>query len=172
MKAGWDAVAVEPNVYPKAGSLGDDDDACVYVHGEDLMVESRIGLFQNVKAMLEHKVNISVISIIGREAKILKRVLSWSPAGFTWKANPKHARELIAWVGLEQSKAAAPSPGTAATTKTMRNTLDELLWERAKAVSSAGGAATYLAMDRSTLPTSSAEQIKTWQNRKCEPKRD
>ena len=101
MKAGWDAVAVEPNVYPKAGSLGGDDGACVYVHGEDLMVESRIGLFQNVKAMLEHKVNINVISIIGRgqgtEAKILKRVLSWSPAGFTWKANPKHARELIAW---------------------------------------------------------------------------
>ena len=30
----------------------------------------------------------------------------------------------------------------------MRNALDELLWERAKAVSSAGGTATYLAMDR------------------------
>ena len=29
MKVGWDAVAVEPYVYHKAGSLGDDDDACV-----------------------------------------------------------------------------------------------------------------------------------------------
>ena len=122
------------------------------VHGDDFMVDSRIDVFQDVKVMLDHKVDINVISSIGpgqgTEAKIVKRVLSWSPAGFTWHANPKHARDLIAWVGLEQSKAAAPSLGTAATTKTMRNALDELPWERAKAVSSDGGTATYLAMDR------------------------
>ena len=88
------------------------------------------------------------VRIKGTEAKIVKRILSWSPAGFTWKANPKHARDLIAWAGLEQSKAAGPSQGTAATTKTMRNAPDELPWERAEAVSSAGGTATYLAMDR------------------------
>ena len=45
MKAGWDAVAVEPNVYHKAGSLGDDDDACVCVHGDDFIVEARIYAF-------------------------------------------------------------------------------------------------------------------------------
>ena len=39
MKACWDAVAVEPNEYHKAGSLGDDDDACVCVHRDDFMVE-------------------------------------------------------------------------------------------------------------------------------------
>ena len=63
---------------------------------------------------MEHKVDINVISTIrpgqGTEAKIVKRVLSWSPAGFTWKVNPKHARDLIEWAGLEQSKAAALSP--------------------------------------------------------------
>ena len=53
MKAGWDAVAVEPNVYHKAGSVGDVDDACVCEHGDDFMVESRIDVFQEVKAMLE-----------------------------------------------------------------------------------------------------------------------
>ena len=57
-------------------------------------------------------------------------------------------RDLIAWAGLEQSKAAAPSPGTAATTKSMRSALDELLWERAKAAPQAGGTATHFAMDR------------------------
>ena len=102
--------------------------------------------------MSEHKVVINVISIIGpgqgTEAKIVKRVLSWSPSGFTWTANPKHARDIVAWAGLEQSNAAAPSPRTAATTKTMRDALDELPWERAKAVSSVGGTATYLAMDQ------------------------
>ena len=77
MKAGWDAVAEEPNVYHKAGSLGD---ACVCVHGDDFMVESRIDVFQDVKAMSEHKVDINEISIIGlgqgTEAKIVKRVQS------------------------------------------------------------------------------------------------
>ena len=68
--------------------------------------------------------------------------------------NPKHARSSIAWAGLEQSKAAAPSPGTAATTETMRNALDDLHWERAKAVSSAGGTATHLAMDRPDIACS------------------
>ena len=42
----------------------------------------------------------------------------------------------------------APTPGTAATTKTMRNALEELPWDRAKAVSSSGGTATDLALDR------------------------
>ena len=129
MKAGWGAVAVEPSVYHKAGSLGDDDDACVGLHGDDFMVESRIDFFQEVKAMLEHKVDINVIAIIGpgqgTEAKIVKRILSGSRAGLTWKANPKHARGLIAWAGLEPSRAAAPSQGTAATTKRTRNALDK-----------------------------------------------
>ena len=145
-------------MYHKAGSLGDDDDACVCVHGDDLMVESRIDVFQEVKAILEHKVDINVIAIIGpgqgTEAKIVKRNPSWSPAGFTWKANPKHARDLVAWAGLEQSKAAAPTQGTAASTKTMRNALAELPWERAKASSSAGGTATSLAMDRLDIAVS------------------
>ena len=78
MKDGWDAVAVEPNVYHKAGSLNDD---------EDVNVESRIDVFQDVKAMLEHKVDIKVLAIIGpgqgTEAKIVKRILSWCPSGFT-----------------------------------------------------------------------------------------
>ena len=109
-------------------------------------------MLQDAKAMLEHQVDINVIAIIGpgqgTEAKIVKRVLSWSPAGFTWKANPQDARDLIAWAGLEQSKAAAPSLGTAATTKTMRNAFEELSRDRAKAVSLAGGTVTYLALDR------------------------
>ena len=78
MKAGWDAVAVEPNVFDKAWSLGEDDDACVCVHEDDFMVESRVDVYQDMKAMSEHKVDISVISIIGlgngTEAMIVKRV--------------------------------------------------------------------------------------------------
>ena len=80
----------------------------------DSMVESRIDVFQDVKAMLEYKVDIKVLAIIGpgqgTEAKIVKRILSWSQSGFTWNANPKHA--------------AAPTPGSPATTKTLRKALE------------------------------------------------
>ena len=155
MKAGWNAVTVEPNVYHRGGSLTDDDDASVCVHGDDFMVESRIDVFQGVKAMLEHKVDIQVLAIIrpgqGTEAKIVKKILSWSPAVFTWKANPKYALDVITWAGVEQSKVAAPTPGTAATTKTMINALEEFSWDRAEAVSSTGGTATYLAHDRPNI---------------------
>ena len=41
MKAVWEAVALEPKVYHKRWEFGDDDDASVCVHGDDLMVESR-----------------------------------------------------------------------------------------------------------------------------------
>ena len=97
--------------------------ACV--HEDDFMVESRIDVFQDVKAMLEHNVDINVSSIIGpcqgTEAKIVKRVLSW-PCCFHVESESKHARDLTAWAGLEQSKSEAPSPGTAATTKTEKRT--------------------------------------------------
>ena len=93
MKAGWDAVAVEPNVFHKAVSLNDDDDASVCVQGDDFMVESRIDVFRDVKAMLEHKVDIKVLAIVGlgqgTRAKIVKRVLSWSPAGFFVESKSK-----------------------------------------------------------------------------------
>ena len=93
-------------MYHRAGSLYDDDDASVCVLGDDFMVESNIDVFQDAKAMLDHKVDIKVLAIIGpgqgTEAKIVKRILSWSPAGFTWMANPKHALDLITWAGLEQ----------------------------------------------------------------------
>ena len=73
---------------------------------------------------------------------------------------------MIVWVGLEQWKAAAQTPGTAATTKTMRNALGELPWDRAKAVSCALGTATYLAMDRPDI----AHSIRTANQDIAEPK--
>ena len=73
--------------------MNDDDDAKASAHGDDFMVESRLDVFQDVQAMLEHKVDIKVLAIIGpgqgTEAKIVKRVWSWSAAGFTWKPYPQ-----------------------------------------------------------------------------------
>ena len=57
MQASWDAVAVGPNVYHKAGSLGDDDDACVCVHGDDFMVELRVDVFHGAQGRHQRDFN-------------------------------------------------------------------------------------------------------------------
>ena len=124
-------------MYHKAEDLNGHD-ASMYVHGYDFMVEVRISVFQDVKVMLEHKVGLEALTINGigqnTKAKIVKRVSSWRPADITC-------------VRLEQSRAAAQTLSTAPT-RTTRNTSDELSWERAKAISLAGGTAIYLVLDR------------------------
>ena len=94
---------------------------------------------KNVKVMLEQNVGLEALTRIApgqnTKAKIVKRVSSWRPAGITW-------------VRLEQSRAAALTPSTATTTRTTRNTSAELSWERAKAISLAGGTAICLVLDR------------------------
>ena len=64
MRTEWNAEAMEPNVCHKAEDLNDDD-ASMYVHGNDFMVELRIDVFQDVKVMAEHKVDIEVSTING-----------------------------------------------------------------------------------------------------------
>ena len=93
MSAGWNAEVLDPSAYHKADDLNDNDDTSTYGHSDSFMVELRIDVFQDVKAMNEHEVDIEVLMIV-------KQVSSWRPAGITW-------------VRLEN---------TAATTKTMRNT--------------------------------------------------
>ena len=59
-----DAEAMEPNAYHKAKDLKDDGDASLYGHKDSFKVELRI-VFQDVKAMKEHKVDIKVSTITG-----------------------------------------------------------------------------------------------------------
>ena len=58
MSAEHDAVVVGADVHYIAEELHNDDDANMCVHGDDFMMESRNDVFQDVKAMLEHKIFI------------------------------------------------------------------------------------------------------------------
>ena len=52
-------------------------------------------MFQDVKSMKEHKVDIEVSTIFGSETKIVKQVSFWRPAGITWvRLKPNTADEL------------------------------------------------------------------------------
>ena len=95
MRAGWNAEVMESNAYHSAEDWNDDDNASTEVHSDSFRVEWRIDVFQNVKSMKEHKVDIEVSPIIGTETKIVKQVSSWRPAGITWvRLKPKTADEL------------------------------------------------------------------------------
>ena len=91
-----------------------DGDKCVpqtvYGHKHSFMVELRIDVLRDVKAMKEHNVDITTVS--GTEAKIVKQVSSWRPAGITWVRG--------------EPRAAVLTPNTAA------NTSDETSLDRAK----------------------------------------
>ena len=86
-------------------------------------------MFQDAKVMSEHKVDIKASTIIGTrqntQAKIVKQVSSWRPVTVTW-ARLKQSRAAAAPTDRsEQSKRAALTTSTVATTKTVRNTSDE-----------------------------------------------
>ena len=78
MRAGWDAVAMEPNAYHKAEDLNDNDNANMYGHSHSFVVE----VWTDIK----------VSTIIGIEARIVKQTSSWRPAGITWvRVEPRAA---------------------------------------------------------------------------------
>ena len=126
MRAGWNAEAMDRNAYHIAEDLNGDDDASTYLHSDSFMLELRIEVFQGVKsdegAQSGHRGP-------DRQASLILET-SWYHVG---------------QIGTESSSADAPNT---ATTRTTRNTSDELSWDRAKARSLAGGTAIYLVLNR------------------------
>ena len=104
VSAGGNAEALEPNAYHKAECWDDDD---------SFTIEWRMDVFQDVNALKEHNVDIKSTTITETATKIVKQVSNWRLAG-------------IMWVRLEP-KAAVLTPNKAATTRTTRNTLNELV---------------------------------------------
>ena len=84
MSDGWNAEAMEPNAYHQAEDLDDNDNATKDGLSDRVMAELRIDVFQDVKAMTEHNVDLEVSTIIGTETKIVEKVSSWKLAGITW----------------------------------------------------------------------------------------
>ena len=86
--------------------------------------------------MVEWRIDIKSATIIETATKIVKQVSNWRSVGITW-------------VRLEPR-----------TTRTTRNSLIELSWERAKPRSLAGVAETYLMLKRLIIADDSPELIK------------
>ena len=143
MSAGWNAEAMEPNAYHQAEDFNDDVNGTRDGHSDSFMVELRIDLFQDVKAMKEYNVDFEVSAIIGTETKIVKQVSSWRQADITW-------------VRMEP-RAAALTP----------NTSDELSWDHATARSLADGIAIYLVFNGLDIAHDIEELIEGRESEQC-----
>ena len=153
---GWIEVRIEPNVFhkPVLKDEPEDGDTDAGVHGDDFMMEGIPEMIEKYgdKLLAEH-IEITCIAKIGpgfgTEGKILKRLITWSPKGFTWRADPKHAQALIELANKSgKTTKPADTPGTKGLCKNNREALDLLSPDEANIATRGGGIATYLALDR------------------------
>jgi hypothetical protein len=86
----------------------------------------------------------------GLEVKLLNRVIAWSPRGFRWHTDPRHAKVVCEIVGLVpgESKAAGTPGSRGGPGDASRDAEDDLDEWSAKEYASASGSLLYHALDR------------------------
>ena len=84
---------MEPNAHHKVERWDDD---------HSFTMEWRMDVFQDVKALKEHNVDIKSATITESATKIVKQVSNWRPAGITWvRLEPRAA--VLSGVDTEHS---------------------------------------------------------------------
>ena len=99
-------------------------DICLTLHGDDFMSVSSIAAQEWLDKHLAHHFDVKLVGRLGlgcqTEGRFLKRLIRWSPDGYTWQANPKQITGLIHTLNVDTCKS-TPSPGTKATRQTRRD---------------------------------------------------
>jgi len=126
-------------------------DVTLIIHGDDVLAEGTDRGLDELGELLMQYVEIKRLGRCGperdRQARFLKRTIEWRRDRFVWKADPKHVRNLLKELDLEDAKV-ADSPGSKDTGKAMRDALDLIEGDQATLVRSAAGTENYLALDR------------------------
>jgi len=147
----YDVIPIEPNTFYKEPVEDIDDGVDCAFHGDDFMFGTTPEEMDGVETMMVGECDIKVLGRLGPgypgDISILKRTISWTKEGFQWKANVKHANDLVKWAGVESGRA-APTPGTKDTTRNLRDALVELEPVPARGARSASGTLTFLSLDR------------------------
>ena len=104
-------------------------DVSLAVHGDDMLGEGEPDSLDNIDAVLDEKAEHKKVARIGPEAsvsgKILNKQITWSEAGFTYEANPKHAARMVDEMKLAAARPVV-TPGSAGLGKNVPDALDEL----------------------------------------------
>ena len=89
--------------------------ATLSCHGDDFLAEGLAGDLEKLDSLMVENFETKVLPKIGPadaggetdSGEHLHRVIKWhdgSQAGFTWKADPKYAKDLVKQMGLESCK--------------------------------------------------------------------
>ena len=82
-------------------------------HGDDFLAEGEAKELDLLDEVMLSAFETKVLPRIGppefggacEKGDHLHRVIKWSEKGFTWESDPKYARDLVKWAGLEGGKA-------------------------------------------------------------------
>ncbi|CAK0880457.1 unnamed protein product, partial [Prorocentrum cordatum] len=95
----------------------------------------------------------------------LKRVIRWTPEGFTWEGNIQRIRDLVGLLGLVPGASkGTDTPGSKDTAKNRRDALNPLGKEDANLFRSAAGTLHYLAEDAPTVKFTSSQVMEGMTN--------
>ncbi len=149
--------------------------ACVFKHRERRLVTSVYGddfttsgpkvSLDWLKAELEKKYELSENGRLGpgptddREAKILNRIIRWTPTGLEMEADPRQVEKLVRDLGLVGSNPLG-TPGTKATTEQISQD-KPLEFRKCKPFRAVAARANYLSADRPECQYS-AKEVCRW----------
>ena len=120
-------------------------------HGDDLFAEGRATALSQVGDYLTDKFRINLVALAGpgqkaQELKILKRTVSCSDLGWTWRGDERHVKDLVRELGLEKARPAG-TPGSKATAGNLATAEDEIDAHRAARFKRLAGKLLYHSLD-------------------------
>jgi hypothetical protein len=124
------------------------------VHGDDFTFLGFLEDLMKVKTMMESWYEVKLRGILGDEAgdlneiTILNRELRWKGGCIEYEADPKHAREVIRRVGLEENSKGLDGPIVKETLSELAVEAETLDKEESTEFRAIAATANYLAQDR------------------------
>ena len=128
-------------------------------HGDDFLSSGDATALDELDTILTGKWDTKTLARIGPpayggqvlEGKHLGRIVRWTPQGYEWQANPKHATDLLEITQFTSTSRGSSVPATKATAQGRRDALDALPDSEVQSFRQAAGTGLYLSIDRPTI---------------------
>jgi hypothetical protein len=137
------------------------DSSCV-VHGDDFTFLGREGDLRKIEAKMRSWYDLKLRGIMGsgpsddKELTLLNRTIRWHGDSLEYEADPRHAREIIEQLGLQEDSKGVESPSKKVTAEELRGAV-ELDPSSATRYRALAAKANYLALDRADVQYATKE---------------
>eukprot|EP00929_Paragymnodinium_shiwhaense_P111971 TRINITY_DN8021_c0_g1_i4.p1 TRINITY_DN8021_c0_g1~~TRINITY_DN8021_c0_g1_i4.p1 ORF type:complete len:1618 (+),score=271.11 TRINITY_DN8021_c0_g1_i4:701-5554(+) len=145
----------------------------VTCHGDDFLAAGNARALDEVDLLLSKSFDTKVLPRIGpasfgghtSEGEHLRRLVAWTPEGFSWRASHKHLDDFLTLLGMHAGKSGAepkgaPTPATKSTGKGLRYAEDGLTGHDKEVFPKAAGTLLYLAQDMPSVQFATSEVLR------------